>query len=93
MEKTEAGVFLKDSVAPPLNVEISRILNVGHHFSGEGFDDKTEGDINEIIYEYEPEDFNEKELILLAIGSQSASNVAEEDILRKISVHQFQISS
>ena len=43
--------------------QIGRILNMGHRFSGEGFDDMTtEDDINEIIYA--AEDLNEEELIL-----------------------------
>ena len=35
---------LKCSVVLTLNFEISRILNVSHRFSGEGFDDMTEDD-------------------------------------------------
>ena len=69
--------ILKDSVVPPLNFEISRLLNMGHRFSGEGFDDMTADNINEIIYE--AVDFNEEKLILLATGSQTTSNIAHEN--------------
>ena len=68
---------LKDSVVPPFNFEISRPLNVGHRFNGEDFDVITEDDISEKIYE--AENFNEGELILLAPGSQTTSNIAHEN--------------
>ena len=69
-------VVSKSNEVPSLSVEVNRIVQVAHDFSGEGFEDMIDDDIYDLLND--AQDLNEEELVLLT--TESDPNVGKENI-------------